>query len=265
MYCTRCGAELVDGTRFCTGCGAPIAVRESESHNRKAPLVVALVAVALVGVTAAALVLPRLLGTVREGDGAQTVSVQRQDEMTPEGDLPQDGKPVTEQTGTAEGAGTHEDVEPKEGPQPVPDTDLETVGLDRPYVNGRYGYRIDLPASFEAGPEPANGDGQTFWDPASSMVVSVWGSNNVFAEDAQTFMEDCGASAKVDGYEASGDGWFVSSWREGDQIEYVKGFVGEGSVCIVRFSYSTDERDAGAAFLERAVKTFEPGDLTTAH
>lgn len=34
MYCDQCGTELVEGARFCSQCGAPVAGQESEDIDR---------------------------------------------------------------------------------------------------------------------------------------------------------------------------------------------------------------------------------------
>ena len=43
------------------------------------------------------------------------------------------------------------------------------------YANARFGYSLDIPPGYEAQGESDNGDGQVFFDPATTQTLTVWG------------------------------------------------------------------------------------------
>jgi hypothetical protein len=85
---------------------------------------------------------------------------------------------------------------------------LTTRSGSAPYVNARFGFRVDVPKAFTAMPEPENGDGQR-WQLGDLAVMSASGiivdmpvecasSSNVTAHKESA--NDCWATGKRDGY-----------------------------------------------------------------
>jgi hypothetical protein len=86
----------------------------------------------------------------------------------------------------------------------------------RTYINGRWGYRIDVPRSLVAQPEPEDGGGLAFIssDGNVKLYTSGWYDveESLSVLDSQRYAEFdwIGSSGRVT-YRASGKQWFVSS------------------------------------------------------
>jgi hypothetical protein len=137
------------------------------------------------------------------------------------------------------------------------------AGYDQ-YCNPRYGFCVDHPRDFTPGPEPENGDGLDFTGP-DGFVMTASGSNNV--EDhrvADEMNEWLGRFDRVT-YRRSGGNWFALSGLKGDNIIYLKGFVGKGSIDTLLLRYPASGNDAWAATVGHISNSFKPGDLSALH
>jgi hypothetical protein len=90
------------------------------------------------------------------------------------------------------------------------------------YRNDRYGTTIDYPDLFEAEPPPDSNDGRKF-TAADGAEFSVYASYNALDFDLAKFhdftIKNLDPKAVVT-YQARGDGWFVISGTNGDNIFY---------------------------------------------
>jgi serine/threonine-protein kinase len=133
------------------------------------------------------------------------------------------------------------------------------------YVNGRFQFGVDVPPGFVRDePGPANGDGDSFSDGTASMIV--YGSNNALEETAESGFDDALNSAPgTVTYKALLDDGFAFSGIDGEgRVYYERHWIGEGSLNVLTWTYPREE--AGYAdMVDRAVRSFIPGDLTTSH
>lgn len=81
------------------------------------------------------------------------------------------------------------------------------------YVNGRYGYSIDVPTKFLHALPPPNGEGLGFQNNDRTVSVAVWGANNALEwslddyYDAAFARDDLGRVT----YKRKTDKWYVLS------------------------------------------------------
>ena len=130
------------------------------------------------------------------------------------------------------------------------------------YRNARFGFFLDVPATASV-TESDNGAGMTCVDETGSFRITTWASNTVATTLSQSF-----AKAKTGhdvAYEHKDDECYVVSYEEDGSVFYVKEYVGSGSLCGVQFEYPESESERGDKLVERLVKTFTPGDLTSVH
>ena len=90
-----------------------------------------------------------------------------------------------------------------------------------PYVNGRFGYAVDIPPGFSLVNEADNGDGRSYAN--GSATLAVWG-NYLAAGPFEDDVADRRATYKREGWDLSYDrqtaGWASLSGTRGDRILY---------------------------------------------
>ncbi len=103
----------------------------------------------------------------------------------------------------------------------------QAAGWDR-YINGRYGYSIDIPPDFIGAPESDNGGGRVYTSAGRTQKLTVWaGRGNVL--DDQGFAGEVARSMADDrqrgwnlGYQATTPAWASYSGSKGQRILYVR-------------------------------------------
>lgn len=130
------------------------------------------------------------------------------------------------------------------------------------YENARFGYVIEVPPGFEAGQEADNGDGRSFRDGASRLLV--WGGN--ITEGSFE-----GAVAAAQGF-ATGDGWTITyeavtpSWAsfsgtQSKRILYQRMIaLCDGQYASFRLEYSAIDMAKLEPVVDRLVQTLKPAD-----
>jgi len=94
------------------------------------------------------------------------------------------------------------------------------------YLNARYGYAISYPSTFlRPEPESDNGDGRKFTTSDNSVLLTVWGENNVTGATLRSLYKgqaDAVAPGRVVSYKVIKPQWFVVSWSENGRLFYRK-------------------------------------------
>jgi hypothetical protein len=130
---------------------------------------------------------------------------------------------------------------------PAPALPVAQAGF-RPYLNARFGYRIDYPADFIPQGESDNGDGQVFLG-QDGAELRVWGGYNIFQETpASALQEELRRSRENQRqvtYQTVGRDFFVVSGYEdfGQQIFYLKKIVRPSLQAGFEFVYPANRRD----------------------
>ncbi|MGC1780977.1 MAG: DnaJ domain-containing protein [Acidobacteriaceae bacterium] len=133
------------------------------------------------------------------------------------------------------------------------------------YKNARFGHTIDFPKSFVQHKQPrGNGDGIVMTSPdGSALFIAIGGDN-----PGRTLREWYDASIKnvhgVLGDHRIGSTWFVISWTDRMNLEYLKMFVGLGSEKSFTFICPANRQTACGNIVARMEKSFVPGDVAEA-
>jgi eukaryotic-like serine/threonine-protein kinase len=134
------------------------------------------------------------------------------------------------------------------------------------YANPRYGFTALWPSSLRAQPPPEDGDGQAWTSPDGQVLLTAYGTNNVFNYSPE---QDEAADARllsVVYVNISGDIVTVSGYtNNGRTIVYQRDVVGPGSIDTLYWSYPTNQKAQLDAAVTQTALTFQPGDVTTAH
>ena len=94
-----------------------------------------------------------------------------------------------------------------------------------PYANARYGYAIDVPASYKGQGESDAGDGQVFQTAKGAQSLRVWGGfviADTLAQDAKALQGNYQEDGWAFSYNAGKAGWVSFSGTKGDQVLYVR-------------------------------------------
>jgi hypothetical protein len=132
------------------------------------------------------------------------------------------------------------------------------------YCNDRFGFCLVYPAHMDQEPPPVNNDGRVFYD-RQGFRLTASGINNV--------LEDTLASERLSqerhfdlvSYRADGKDWYVLSGYKGDNIVYLKTYVGPGSINHLHLSYPARLQAAYADLVTRISRSFTPGNLQELH
>ena len=95
------------------------------------------------------------------------------------------------------------------------------------YVNERFGAAADVPADYQAGEPPANGDGLTFTSPDGQASILIWGGlATVTDESFIDYTKRLVSYDRDDGwdvtYSAAKNDWFAFSGSKAERIFYEK-------------------------------------------
>lgn len=131
------------------------------------------------------------------------------------------------------------------------------------YCNSRYGFCIDYPAHLLIKPEPENGDGRQFYEENFTMTVS--GINNALDESLAGEMQAQYDHFDLVTYKKSGANWFVLSGYKGNDILYIKAYIGKGSSNYLHLQYSKQLKRRYDAVVNRISRSFKAGDISLFH
>lgn len=129
------------------------------------------------------------------------------------------------------------------------------------YLNPRYGYGVDIPASFAAIREADNGDGGTSRSDDGQATLAVWGGNlllDTLASDVQNRIQGAVAEEWEISYQKITNRW--ASWsgeREG-RIFYARAILlcHDDEAGYFQLQYPVERRDEFDAIVKRLVKGF---------
>lgn len=144
------------------------------------------------------------------------------------------------------------------------------------YTNSRYGFSVELPASYTKGADPTNGDGLEFHSSDGRATVTMSGSNNtesLSVEQALNYYTEGAGWTQPTYQNVSGNRITASGLNQPEfgatpdntSIFYEQYLVGPGSIDSMTWNYPQPDKDAYDAAVAHAAKTFQSGDLSVAH
>ena len=130
-----------------------------------------------------------------------------------------------------------------------------------PYGNARFGYTIEVPPGFEWGKEADNGDGRSFRDGATRLLV--WGGN-ITEDSFESAVAAAKAFAVADGwditYEAVTPSWASYSGTRGQRVLYQRMIaLCDMQYAAFRLEYSAVDIGKLEPVVERLVQTLQGG------
>jgi hypothetical protein len=130
---------------------------------------------------------------------------------------------------------------------------------DKPYVNSRFGYSIDLPSEFKVVSVADNNDGMSLGSPDGSAKLLVWG-NNIMEGDFKAESSSRRKSYAEDGwlisYEKHASAWASYSGSRGDRILYVREIaLCDGAMGNFSLEYPKVDQNRYGGLIEKLVKS----------
>jgi hypothetical protein len=126
----------------------------------------------------------------------------------------------------------------------------------RRYLNGRFQISAEIPAQFQAGHPPENGDGQIFR--FGSARVSVYGNVNSFSETPAQALASAVQSApgEITYQSQNGPVIAVSGQTTTGQVFYIRSVVRPGLIATLDWLYPAQDQAVHQPEVEHAVATF---------
>jgi hypothetical protein len=164
-------------------------------------------------------------------------------------------------------------AQPASGPSPdslSPPPSVSSQGSAAPgydsYTNPRYGFTALRPSFFTAQPPPVDGDGQAWASPDGRVLLSAYGTNNVFNYSPRQDEAADARSLFVVYTNISGNVVTVSGYKDnGRTIVYQRDVVGAGAIDTIYWSYPANQKARWDAAVTVTALAFQPGDVTSAH
>lgn len=130
------------------------------------------------------------------------------------------------------------------------------------FENSRFGFSIDVPAGFQEGEPPENGDGATFTAPDGSAELRVWGAYLVdrsLKQDSAMRRQGEAEDGWRISYAPLRKRWFAYSGTKGNRIVYAKAVSACGGQVALyfRIEYPKSEKiqyDALVTRLSQSLK-----------
>ncbi|USK58511.1 hypothetical protein [Peribacillus asahii] len=140
--------------------------------------------------------------------------------------------------------------------QETPSSDYHYNG----YSNARFGFYVQYPDSFIAGPEPDNGDGRYFDN--GEAEIRAYGSIALDEDALQTEYQFAISDAVGPiAYQKTGDNWFAVSFiDDNNNIVYRKTILQNGILSTVILTYPDSQKAKYDALVSHVVSTFIPGN-----
>jgi hypothetical protein len=128
------------------------------------------------------------------------------------------------------------------------------------FINGRFGFSVDFPQSFNVGFLPANSDGARFSTPDGSASLTVSGGRHgpEWTLD-DSLNKDLQRVQGVVGYTSKGEDWYVVSWKQDGAIYYEKVFMSDQYRNGFILSYLESQKNDFNEIVANIEKAFIPG------
>lgn len=258
-YCVHCGKRIDADSSYCTHCGKTVARRRASSKKQKSGLSIPKMLLMFILIFAICVGLVYYLMTRDTGLVKRNGS-----EPTPTA-MPAKTQ-ATEPMVTvkpSEAASPEPTDEPTEAPTAKP-TKTPASNKNASYKNSRYGFSLNYPErTFTSSSTPDNGDGIILH--GKNISVTASGSNNIFHKDLDECYNDTLNSYPDATYRIKKSNYYVVSGISGNNIYYIKEYVGAESINSMIIEYPSSMKKEFDAIVTTVANSFKPGDLTKTH
>ncbi|WP_080872049.1 hypothetical protein [Oceanobacillus timonensis] len=148
------------------------------------------------------------------------------------------------------------------------DTEAGDEDAYESYENGRFGFSVEYPSTFEADYMPENNDGIEVNDDTATIIAS--GSHASMTEEGSAFVNEVEsiepyyegdlAEAEEEGgsisYQRQEDNWYVVSYHDGTNHIYKKSILGDDYIANLVIEYPADLQEEYEPMVERVSDTF---------
>lgn len=134
-----------------------------------------------------------------------------------------------------------------------PKTDITYDESTGSVTSATYGLSVTLPSGMTS-QTYSDGTGITLKDSGSGMVINVWAKANDSGQSLDYVKQVAENGHDVD-YDATGDGWFVVSYWNGDTGYYVREYVNDSRILALEFTWPRDSSARGSQIVEDATPT----------
>jgi hypothetical protein len=137
----------------------------------------------------------------------------------------------------------------------------------RTYCNQRFGFCADYPDSLTMAPQEESGEGghgRNFAD-SNGFTMVLYGYNNVDESTLASTKKGDEELFDTITYRKQGSNWYALSGYQGDNILYVKSWVGVGAINRLSLDYPTRLKTTYDGDVNYIVRHFRPGDLAEMH
>jgi hypothetical protein len=137
------------------------------------------------------------------------------------------------------------------------------------YRNSRFGYSVSLPAGLLVANRASDGSGVT-WQ-TGTVRVQVSGVNNPYKIKPHEYFSGIKGTAddrivtENHGQDAKGRSWYQILYTKDSRRIHRKVYIGAGAINSVEYSYGYRYREEKEALAERAIASFQPGNLSKKH
>jgi len=259
-YCVHCGKPLDGDSNYCIYCGKIVARRRTSQKRQKSGLSIPkmLLLFILIFALCAGTVfhlMTRDTGLVKRNVPTPT-PLQMYASVTPS---PIPEPELTEEPTEAPTAAPTEQPTQKPTSEPT-----KAPKINASYKNNRYAFSLSYPEKvFTSSGSSSNGDGIVLY--GDNITVSAYGSNNVFHKDLNESYESTLKSYPDATYHVKKSNFYVISGINGDNIYYVKEYVGSESINTMIIEYPKSKKKEFDAVVTTVANSFKPGDLSKSY
>ncbi|WP_251424310.1 DUF805 domain-containing protein [Veillonella agrestimuris] len=136
------------------------------------------------------------------------------------------------------------------------------------YRNNRFGFSIKYPGNLRHTNSSTDGSGREFFVDDESIVIRVYGLNNITGETVQSIYRESRERASEHGefgFRTIRDNWYVVTYSAGDYIYYHKSFVGSKSINSLDIRIWASKKDDYTGIIDQLEANFSPGNLDETH
>lgn len=125
------------------------------------------------------------------------------------------------------------------------------------YCNARFGFCVVYPAGFGVSPASDNNDGREFYD-REGFTMTASGMHNVLESTLRAEMKSQEEDFDTVTYRKVKSNWYVLSGHKGDNILYIKTYVGRETIYHLYLRYPVSLKKEYDKTVSKVAQSFKP-------